>query len=88
VKYRVLVKEIMGNEGWKGMYRGFVPLILRDVPAWSAYFWSYEYMKHRTGLAEKDNNGMGLSYSDTLLKMGCGGTAGCISWLVSYPFDV
>jgi solute carrier family 25 (mitochondrial carnitine/acylcarnitine transporter), member 20/29 len=78
----------MATEGWVGMYRGFLPLVLRDLPAWSSYFWSYEYLKHATGLKEKATHGVSLSFSDTLTSMLCGGIAGMVSWLVSYPFDV
>jgi solute carrier family 25 carnitine/acylcarnitine transporter 20/29 len=88
VKYRTLIADIMATEGWIGMYRGFLPLVLRELPAWSSYFWSYEYLKHMTGLNEKGKNGVTLGYSDTLTRMFCGGCAGMISWLVSYPFDV
>jgi hypothetical protein len=53
VNYGTLVSEIMVNDGWQGMYRGLVPMILRDVPAWSAYFWAYAYLKYVTGLDER-----------------------------------
>jgi len=40
------MRELLGKEGFLGgVYKGTFSLILRDVPGWGVYFWSYEYLK-------------------------------------------
>ena len=54
VRYRIAVPQLMRNEGVLALYKGFVPLVCRDVPAWAVYFWAYEYLKDLFGLIEAD----------------------------------
>lgn len=52
--------------------------IAREVPAFGAYFWTYEYLTRREDLSP-------ISTSSMLM---AGGTAGAVSWIVIYPIDV
>lgn len=75
------------SEGSLSLYKGFVPLLWRDVPGWGAYFWSYEFLKEKFGI---NNESMMREPSmlNTFILMWCGGVAGQISWMVGYPFDI
>lgn len=37
----------MGDEGLKGLYKGLLISILRDVPSYGVYFGTYEYFKYK-----------------------------------------
>ena len=39
------VKDILRDQGAKGLYRGFWASALRDIPGWAVYFSAYSYMK-------------------------------------------
>lgn len=47
IKYRKLVPELIHNEGFIGLYKGFIPGLLRDVPGTGTYFWTFAYLKKR-----------------------------------------
>lgn len=61
--------------GVKGLFRGMVPTILREVPSYGVYFVGYEFLKSRWG------------DSPVALLM-AGGSAGVLCWIISYPFDM
>ena len=84
VRYSEAIPEIVSKEGYKGLYKGFMPLLWRDVPGWGAYFCSYEFLKNCFGVSEETPH----SYHVVAIKMWSGGVAGQISWLVSYPWDI
>lgn len=66
-----------------------MPTVIRDVPGWGVYFWSYEALKIRHEEWKRRNKKEATeTYSDTLCKMVYGGLAGIASWTVSYPFDI
>lgn len=69
------IKQIVKNDGFSGLFRGFVLTVLRDVPGYTAYFGAYECCKSKLG------------HSPPALLIS-GGLAGIASWLVSYPQDV
>jgi len=54
IRYRTVIPQLIRNEGVLALYKGFLPLICRDVPSWAAYFWSYEYLKDKFGITEAD----------------------------------
>ena len=62
--------------------------MLRDVPGWGVYFWSYELLKSMFGIPEAKKNGTDNTMLNMAIKMWCGGVAGQASWIVSYPFDI
>lgn len=63
-------------DGIRGIFRGFNATILRDVPGFSTYFVSYEFLM-------RQKNDPGIAYT-----LFAGGTAGSISWLLTIPIDV
>lgn len=78
----------MRDEGVRGLFRGFWVTFWRDLPSWAAYFWAYELFKLHGGVTETERSGQSLSNNQILMKMGAGGLAGVISWLVCFPFDI
>eukprot|EP00118_Oscarella_pearsei_P010055 m.59873 g.59873 ORF g.59873 m.59873 type:complete len:297 (+) comp34903_c0_seq2:592-1482(+) len=66
----------------KGVFRGMGTTALRDSFSFGCYFASYEFF-HRLFPVEFQNGVVG-----GLVTLVGGGFAGCVAWLVSYPFDV
>jgi solute carrier family 25 carnitine/acylcarnitine transporter 20/29 len=68
------------NNSFRNITRGIYLTIIREVPATSAYFYTYELM---CGSLQRQRDKVpifGLLIA--------GGLAGCISWMVVYPVDV
>jgi uncharacterized protein YfdQ (DUF2303 family) len=64
--------------------------MIRDVPGWAAYFYTYTFLKNNLNKwfnINKDNDNRN-KFKEFLIKNFAGGMAGVNSWLVSYPFDV
>jgi solute carrier family 25 carnitine/acylcarnitine transporter 20/29 len=66
----------------RGLFKGFWATFWRDVPGWAVYFYAYEGLKK---LAFNENQSKSW---DCFLRLMCGGIAGQLSWVVSFPFDV
>ena len=73
-------KDLLKTNGHKYLMRGTGLTILRDVPAVSTYFISFEYICNSYGKA-RDH----IPVTQILM---AGGLAGCVSWVVTYPIDV
>jgi len=78
-----LMKEIMKTYGIRGIYKGYLATLCREIPSYAAYFSAYEYVL-RSFVPE------GGTVNDVpgwkLLMAGAAGGYGC--WLASYPQDV
>ena len=70
----------MGEEGIRGLYKGFVVSVLRDVPSYAVYFGAYEYFKFLIS-GNHSENSFGV-------KILAGGLAGVASWGCIYPIDI
>ena len=46
-RYREMIPKLIRNEGFFALYKGLTPLLIRDVPAFAVYFWSYEFLKEK-----------------------------------------
>lgn len=77
-------RQIVKSHGVSGLFRGWTVTAWREVPAFGLYFTSYDALKLNIEkrLEKADINqpwiASGLS----------GGTSGCLTWAVIYPFDV
>ncbi|XP_029902697.1 solute carrier family 25 member 47-A [Myripristis murdjan] len=73
--------SIVREEGVLGLYRGALPLMLRDGPSFATYFLTYntvcEWLTH--------NGKKGPDWSGVML---AGGIAGMAGWTVGTPMDV
>lgn len=71
------IRRIRKENGIKAFYRGLIPTLLRDAPAFGIYFSSFEYLVDLQG--ETPSEGSFLM---------AGGIAGIFSWVFTYPIDV
>jgi len=75
--------KIMKSEGVKGLYRGTIATLWRDVPGSGGYFAAYEFVKRSfipEGGTAKDVSTGALLFA--------GGMAGVVNWLLVYPIDI
>ena len=73
--------HIYKTEGLRGMSWGLVATLWRDVPSTGAYFVVYEScFRFLSGNNRRTPSGIAI--------MLAGGTAGTVSWAVTYPMDV
>ncbi|XP_034555313.1 solute carrier family 25 member 47-A [Notolabrus celidotus] len=73
--------SIIKEEGFKGLYRGVLPLMLRDGPSYATYFLTYATICE--WLTDKDKTKPDLSSI-----MLAGGLAGMVGWTIGTPMDV
>jgi len=72
-------KHIISEEGAKGVFRGSLITLARDIPAFCSYFLTYELLRERF----KKNDGS-LGFWNTAV---IGGLAGVAGWAVEIPLD-
>ncbi|GCC33592.1 protein kinase, cAMP-dependent, regulatory, type II, alpha A isoform X1 [Chiloscyllium punctatum] len=76
-------KQIYKASGIRGIYKGTVLTLMRDVPASGMYFMTYEWLKHT--LTPEGRSVADLSVPRILF---AGGMAGIFNWAVAIPPDV
>jgi len=71
-----------------GLYKGWLMILCRDVPGWSAYFFTYHYVK--LALSPPDSQGVlnGAVKLSPAATCAAGAMAGVAGWVFSYPADV
>ncbi|KAG7386582.1 hypothetical protein PHYPSEUDO_015490 [Phytophthora pseudosyringae] len=74
-------RTILRRYGTQTLFKGWQVCLLRDVPAFGAYFCGYEATKRWLTDGQSENE------TDLKLMM-AGGIAGMLSWVVSMPQDV
>ncbi|KAI7833868.1 hypothetical protein BX661DRAFT_222665 [Kickxella alabastrina] len=81
---RDCIGQIHRNFGWKGIYKGQVPTLIREFNGYGMYFLAYEALVQRT------ISQTGKSRSELSSGLVClyGAAAGFAMWLTSYPIDV
>eukprot|EP00164_Ancoracysta_twista_P000488 GFYU01000653.1.p1 GENE.GFYU01000653.1~~GFYU01000653.1.p1 ORF type:complete len:310 (+),score=108.34 GFYU01000653.1:30-932(+) len=77
-----VVKQVLAESGPRGLYKGTVATLLRDIPGSGAYFAGYEGFK--IALTPEGKTSADLGPLKTLF---AGGMAGICNWLVSIPPD-
>jgi len=70
---------ILKSEGYRGLFRGSMLTLVRDVPAFCSYFATYETLR---GLVRTEDGRMSLSET-----MVIGGVSGMLAWAVEIPLD-
>ena len=63
------------------MFRGMTLTLIREIPSFGVYFASYDYLCKKTNAVSEDS----VNIWKLLF---CGGTAGIVCWIVTYPTDV
>uniref|UniRef100_G3WLL0 Solute carrier family 25 member 20 n=1 Tax=Sarcophilus harrisii TaxID=9305 RepID=G3WLL0_SARHA len=77
------IKKVYQEAGIRGIYKGTVLTLMRDVPASGMYFMTYEWMKDF--LTPEGKSVSDLSAPRILV---AGGFAGIFNWVVAIPPDV
>jgi len=75
----IMAKKIIKENGIRGIYKGNLITLLREVPATAVYFATYEYLSKKL----RDRHG-----ESNWNPMIAGGVAGLLSWIISYPQDI
>ena len=70
------LRQIARSEGIKGLSRGALPYMLREVPYYTIYFVTFEWGKRMLG---PDQHPMALFW--------LGGFCGTYPWVIVYPID-
>ncbi|NXX54518.1 MCAT protein, partial [Scopus umbretta] len=76
-------KQLYREAGIRGVYKGTVLTLMRDVPASGMYFMTYEWLKN--SLTPEGKSVSDLSVPRILF---AGGLAGIFNWAVAIPPDV
>lgn len=76
-------RKVIAQEGLRGLFRGTVATLWRDVPGSGAWFATYEIMR-RSFLKE----GQTVSDLHPLVSLFAGGMSGIMNWLAIFPIDV
>ncbi|KAK4016332.1 mitochondrial ornithine transporter 1 [Daphnia magna] len=79
----VITREIIKNEGLKGMFRGLVPTFAREMPGYFCFFGGYELCRHLLTPPGKTKDEIGA-----IRTIICGGVGGISLWVAIFPFDV
>ncbi len=77
-----VAKKIYSKYGYKGLYLGFYPTLLREIIALSFYFGVYEQ-----GMKLLDPEGKNSANAPLKAAFFVGGIAGAASWVLTYPID-
>jgi len=76
-------KKILNEYGWKGLYKGGVPTMLREGTAFGLYFSFYEWMISQ--MLTPGENRAQLNMSSVAL---AGSLTGLFVWIATYPIDI
>lgn len=76
-----ILRETLRTEGLRGMYRGYISTVLREIPFSFIQFPLWEYFKKTWSSFQK-------SPVDPWQSSICGATAGCIAAGITTPLDV
>lgn len=84
------VKDAVSRGGWRSLWSGWAPSILRDVPFSGFYFCGYEVAKTYYSDVFKSSSSSSSSSSSTSLKINflSGGTSALFATVLTQPFDV
>jgi solute carrier family 25 carnitine/acylcarnitine transporter 20/29 len=78
INFLAVGKEIYAHKGVRGFFKGFCCTLNRDIFSFGFYFYIYfqlkEYWESQGTL-------------NTFKTFCAGGLAGCVSWVIGYPFD-
>ncbi|KAI8377562.1 mitochondrial carrier domain-containing protein [Radiomyces spectabilis] len=80
------VVRMVEHNGFRSLWRGFLPTMLRDVPFSAVYWMGYEKIKHR--LKAIDGYGEEDTLSNFQISFAAGASSGMIAAVLTTPFDV
>lgn len=79
------MKQMVKKNGIRrGLYQGFITTQGREIPAFGAYWSTYEWTKYKFAPENPAPD-----YTPPVpVMLAAGATAGMMTWFISYPFDV
>ncbi|EGC31873.1 hypothetical protein DICPUDRAFT_156209 [Dictyostelium purpureum] len=83
-----LFRDIIKNVGIKGLWRGYFPTIIRDVPFSSLYWLGYEVVKSKLMKLQNPNYKIRSQQSPFLINFISGAVSGTIAAVLTTPIDV
>lgn len=86
-----IINEIYSKNGFKGFYRGYSSLILRDAPFSSIYWLGFETFRSYFTSFSSSKSGSGVNDTrvhTNIINLSSGAAAGTIAAVVTHPFDV
>lgn len=89
--WRATCGHIVKHSGYSGFAKGLTVCIVRDIPSFGAFFYTYELLIGRPNwLSYGGNYGIGSidQVVDFTKVIFAGGVAGVNSWVITYPADV
>lgn len=97
--FKTIAMKVYNADGWSGLYRGWFPTIMRDVPFSALYWYHFESSRYvfRDQLLENElfnsytsssNSNGNYARAEQLANFAAGAFAGFSSALITHPFDV
>ncbi|KAK4187850.1 mitochondrial carrier domain-containing protein [Podospora australis] len=77
-----ITKQILRENGIRGLYKGGTVTALRDSIGYGFYFWGYELSCRYLSFGGEEQG------NDTARTLVCGGLAGVLTWASIFPLDV
>ena len=84
LRYRGPV-DLMRQQGFRGMYRGWLVTLYRECVYGAVYFSAFQYLRNVAQKIQSKKNDEKLSFGILML---CGGFTGSLMWTAMYPIDV
>lgn len=78
-----LTAQIIKTEGFQGLFRGFLPLLAREMPGYFFFFGGYEGTRELLRHDNQSKDDIGLFKTMT-----AGAVGGMVFWTLTYPVDV
>ncbi|XP_046374151.1 mitochondrial ornithine transporter 1-like isoform X2 [Haliotis rufescens] len=78
-----LTKEILQQEGFRGLFKGLTSTFMREMPGYFFFFGGYEICRHLLTPAGKTKDEIGAWRTIV-----CGGVGGVALWTAIFPADV
>lgn len=79
------IRKIYNKNGIRGLYRGMVVTLWREIPGFGSYFLTYDVLCDMSVQLVRAQSRDDLN---PIILCTCGGFSGISAWTVSYPFDV
>lgn len=83
-----IVRDVIRKDGIIGLYKGWMPTILRDCPFSAIYWYSFESIKPWTQRIVHKNSHEKMDEFSPTASLIAGSTAGSIAAIFTHPFDV
>mmetsp|Transcript_46829 Transcript_46829/g.69643 ORF Transcript_46829/g.69643 Transcript_46829/m.69643 type:complete len:314 (-) Transcript_46829:1333-2274(-) len=81
-------KSIFRSHGIRGLYRGYVVTMWREIPAFGAYFSVYDIVKDRCSSWLAERAGEESTSHTWIASAFAGGVTGSVTWFLIYPMDI